>query len=538
MPEGKINQKRKVALIILDGWGIGPAWGGNAITQAKVRNFDLWWRTYTHTSLLASGEAVGLPAGTAGNSETGHLNIGAGRVVPQDLVFINNLIKSGQFFKNQKILAAFEHAKKNNSALHLMGLVGRGHVHSDINHLFSLLKMAKENQLTKVYLDLFTDGRDSDPESALGVFEDIECKLKEIGVGKISSICGRYFALDRDKNWGRTSRTYNVLTKGEANISPSSREAISRSYLREVSDEYIIPTLIADKPENKIIISDNDAVIFFNFRPDRARQLSQAFLEQKIPAISDRKILNNIYFLTFVNRDQHPIGIMAFQPEEIKNSLAEVVSNAGFSQFHIAETEKYAHVTYFIDGGREKPFPREYHQMIPSPKVSTYDLTPTMSAGKITDSLISNAGKNFDLIICNYANADMVGHVGNFYAAVQAIEFIDFCLERLIKILLLHNYTVAITSDHGNAEEMINPKTNQSQTEHTSNPVPFMIISKEIEIGKKPLLSGGSLSNIAPTLLQILEISKPAEMTAESLFAKVPVSKNNQEKWNKIPTNQ
>ncbi len=502
----------------MDGWGIGPAWGGNAIMAAKTRNMDIWWRTYTHTSLLASSEAVGLPTNTAGNSETGHLNIGAGRIVPQDLVFINNFIKDGSFFKNPNILAAFEHAKKNNSALHLMGLVGTGHVHSDIDHLYQLLKMAKDNQVQKVYLDLFTDGRDSDPESGLGVVENIAQKIKEIGVGQITTICGRYFAMDRDKNWGRTSRAYNAMVMGEARESASTRDAISRSYLRSTTDEFIEPHLIADKPGEKILISDNDSVIFFNYRPDRARQISLAFTDQKIPAMADRKILKNCYFVTFVNRDPSPLGIMAFEADEIKNTLAETISKAGITQFHIAETEKYAHVTYFIDGGREKPFPGEYRMVIPSPKVATYDLSPAMSAQLLADSIIKNVDKNFGLIICNFANADMVGHAGNFYATTQAIEYVDLILEKLVNTLLIHNYSIAITSDHGNAEESINPKTNQPNTEHTTNPVPFVIISKEMEIARKKMISTGGLCNIAPTILEIMGIPKPAEMTSTSLF--------------------
>lgn len=486
--------------------------------QAKTRNMDIWWRTYTHTAVLASGAAVGLPPNTAGNSETGHLNIGAGRVIPQDLVFINNFIKDGSFFTNPKILAAFEHVKKNNSALHLMGLVGTGHVHSDINHLYQLLKMAKDNQVEKVYLNLFTDGRDSDPESGLGIFENITQKLKEIGVGRITSICGRYFAMDRDKNWGRTSRAYNAMVMGEAKESLTIRDAISQSYLHNTTDEFIEPQLIVGESNQKITIEDNDSVIFFNYRPDRARQIAYAFSNQKIPQLDDRKILNNLYFVTFVNRDPSPIGILAFDAEEIKKTLAEVVSNAGLTQFHIAETEKYAHVTYFIDGGREEPFPGEFRMVISSPKVATYDLAPAMSAEKVADSIINNAGKNFNLIICNFANADMVGHAGNFYATVQAIEYIDLYLGKLVNSLLMHNYTIVIISDHGNAEESINPKTNQPNTEHTTNPVPFVIISKEIEIAKKPLIQNGALANVAPTILEIMDLQKPPEMTAKSLF--------------------
>jgi len=511
---------RKVALIILDGWGIGPAWGGNAIIQAQTKNIDLWWRNYAHTSILASGEAVGLPANTAGNSETGHLNIGAGRIVPQDLVFINNLIADGSFDKNDKILAAFEHCKKNHSSLHLMGLVGNGRVHSNIGHLFKLLEIAKENGLKDICLDLFTDGRDSESESAMAIFEKVNYKLKELGVGRITSICGRFFAMDRDKNWGRISRTYNALTKGEASTYESVRDAISKSYLRNISDEFIEPCLITGKSNQRKIISDNDALILFNFRPDRSRQISYAFTNAVIKAMPDRKILKNLYFATFVNRDPHPIGIPVFNATEIKNSLAEIVSNNNLFQFHIAETEKYAHVSYFIDGGQEKPFPNEHRILVPSVKVKTYDLAPTMSAKKITDTVIANLNRNYNLIVCNYANADMVGHSGNFYATVQAIESVDQNVGKLVDSLLLHNYTVVVTADHGNAEEMLTARTKAPQSEHSCNPVPFIIVSKEIELAKARLKTGGSLSNIAPTILEIIGLEKPAEMTAESLLTK------------------
>jgi len=513
--------KSKVALIILDGWGVGPPWGGNAIIQAETPTMDYYWRRCPHTTLLAASEAVGLPPDSSGNSETGHLNIGAGRVVLQDLPFINTQIKNGSFFKNQNILRAFEHVKRNNSNLHLMGLISNGCVHADVSHLFSLVKMAKDNEITRVCLDLFTDGRDSDQNSALGIFDKVNYKLKEIGAGRITSICGRYFAMDRDKNWGRTSRAYQALTKGEAETSKSTRDAISKAYLRNISDEYIEPNIIIDENDNKTIINDNDSLILFNYRPDRSRQISKAFSPELLPELADRKILKNICFVTFVTREQNPVGIVAFNPKEIKNSLAETISNLGLKQFHIAETEKYAHVTYFINGGKEKPYPGEDNLMIPSPKVRTYDLAPQMSASKISEKLIVAASHNYDLLVCNYANADMVGHVGNYYAAVQAVEYVDQFLGKVINNLFKYNYTLVVTADHGNAEEMLNPKTNKPQTEHTKNPVPFIIISKQIEIARSRLLTGGALANVAPTILEIMGIEKPKEMTAESLIAKV-----------------
>lgn len=510
--------KARVALIILDGWGIAPPWGGNAITVAKTTNMDYWWRVCPKTTLSASGEAVGLPSVASGNSETGHLNIGAGRIVAQDLPYINEMIKNGSLARNPQILDAFEHVKKNNSSLHLMGLVGNGHIHSDISHLFALLKIAKDNGMQRVYLDLFTDGRDSEQNSALNVFENLTKKIKEIGIGEVSSICGRYFAMDRDGNWGRTSRAYNALIKGEAEVFSSARDLISKSYQRDITDEYIEPAIITGEGGKKNLITDNDAVVFFNYRPDRVRQLAKAFMPGAIKELPDRKILKNLYFLTFVNREPHPIGISVFPPRLIKNTLAEVVSKAGLTQFHIAETEKYAHVTYFIDGGREQPFPGEQRLLVPSPKVSTYDLTPAMSAEKIAQKIISVVFVDFDLIIANFANPDMVGHVGNFYAAVQAVEAVDRCLGKVVPALLKNNYYIIITADHGNAEDMLNVQTNEPHTEHTKNPVPFILISKNLEIAGIRLRPGGVLANIAPTILELMGISKPGEMTASSLI--------------------
>ena len=513
-----MKEKARVALIILDGWGLAPPWGGNAITAAKTSNMDYWWRICPKTTLAASGESVGLPSVASGNSETGHLNIGAGRIVPQDLPYINRMIKDGMLAKNPKILAAFEHVKKNDSSLHLMGLAGYGHIHSDISHLFALLKMARDNGIERIYLDLFTDGRDSEQSAALNVFENLSKKINEIGIGRISSVCGRYFAMDRDGNWGRTSRAYNALTKGEAEIFTTTREAISKSYQKNITDEYIKPAVIVGDDGKKNLITDNDAVIFYNYRPDRVRQLARAFMPGKIKELPDRKIIKNLYFLTFVNREPHPIGISAFSPRLIKNTLAEVVSRAGLTQFHIAETEKYAHVTYFINGGREQPFPAEKHFLVPSPKVTTYDLTPAMSAEKVAAKIVSIVFNNFDLIIANFANADMVGHVGNFYATVQAVEEVDRCLGKIVPALLKNNYYIILTADHGNAEDMLNVQTNEPHTEHTKNPVAFILISKNLEMAGVRLRPEGVLANIAPTILELMGIPKPAEMTASTLI--------------------
>ncbi len=514
--------KEKAALIILDGWGIAPSWGGNAITSARTPFFDRLWRSYPHSILSASGESVGLPKGVAGNSETGHINIGAGRIVIEDLPYINSMIKSGEFFNNEKILGAMSHVKKNNSNLHLMGLVGNGFVHSDINHLFYLLQIAKKNDLKNVYLDLFLDGRDSDPNSALGIIGEIERKIKRIGVGKISSVCGRFFAMDRDHNWGRTSRAFNALTRGEAEVFSSASEAISNAYSKGISDEFIEPALIGVN-EAPIPVFDNDALIFFNFRPDRAKQISSVFSDQKIPDMPDRKILTNLYFLTFAIHDPRPIGIAAFPERHVEQPLAEIISKNNLKQLHIAETEKYAHVSYFLNGGREKPFPGETQIVIPSPKVRTYNLKPEMSAPLISAKILSVIDNNFDFIVVNYANADMVGHCGNFYSAVQAIEAVDSELKKLVENLFHYNYTICITADHGNAEEMVNKTTKHPHTEHTINPVPFILVSKKMELLRSKLYSQGILGNVAPTILEIMGISCPSVMTEKSLFYKSKV---------------
>jgi len=510
----------KAALIILDGWGIGPPWGGNVIMQAKTPNMDFWWRKFPHSKLQASGEFVGLPAETGGNSETGHLNIGAGRVVPQDLPYINQEIKNGNFFKNKLIINVFDHVKKNKSNLHIMGLAGNGHVHSDLKHLYTLLKMAKDNGVSEVYLDLFTDGRDSEPNSALAIFESISDKIKQIGIGKISFICGRSFSMDRNRNWGKTSRAYNALTKGEAETTPSSRECISKFYLKSISDEYIEPRLITKNGEGKNTINDNDGLIFFNFRPDRARQISQAFTTEQIKELPDRKIIKNLHFVTFVSRDPKVYGNQVFKPEEIRNTISEVIYTNKLKQLHVAETEKYAHVTYFLNGGREKPWPEEYQYLIPSPKVPTYDIAPRMSADLISKLIITNCNKDFGFIVINYANPDMVGHSGNYYATVQAVEAVDENIGNIATSLLQHDYVIFIVGDHGNAEEMLYASSNQPQTEHTSNPVPFIVLSKKLDIAKKHL-SDGALCDVAPTILSVMGIAVPQEMTGKNLISNI-----------------
>ena len=511
---------KKTALIVLDGWGIGMPWGGNAIMQARTPNIDLWWRRYPHSKLQASGEAVGLPSGTSGNSETGHLNLGAGRIIPQDLPFINRAIKNGDFFKNKEIISCFQHVKKHKSTLHIMGLVGGGHVHSDLDHLFALLKMAKDNGIDTVYLNLFTDGRDSDPNSALSVVEKISKRIIDIGVGRITSIIGRSFSMDRNNNWGKTSRAYNALTLGHAEIAKNPRECISGFYLRNISDEFIEPTLISDDGVDKYLIKDNDGLIFFNFRPDRSRQISRAFSNEKINEMPDRKILNNLFFVTFVTRDPKVYGRQAFIPPEIKNSLSEVFYFNKLKQLHVSETEKYAHVTYFFNGGREQPWPGEVQYLIPSPKVPTYDYAPRMSADSISRFVVRNISKNYDFIIINFANGDMVGHSGNYYATVQAIEAVDENLGIVVNALLHHNYTIFIVADHGNAEDMLNPKSNQPYTEHSSNPVPFIVLSKELEIARLRLIDG-ALCDVAPTILSIMQIPIPTEMTGKKLISTI-----------------
>lgn len=548
----KLKEKQiPIVLIVVDGWGIAPASPGNAFTLAKTPNIDALLKNYPNCRLACSGEDVGLPKGQAGNSEVGHLNLGAGRIVYQDLPKINISIADGSFSKNSSLLKAITHVKENNSKLHLIGLAGLGGVHSYLEHLYALLWLCKEQQVESdgVYLHLFTDGRDSSPKSARDCIAKIENKCKALGIGKIASIAGRYYAMDRDNHWDRTQKTYELLTEGKAEISSSALETIEKSYKSGRTDEFITPTVMVDKNKKPLgLISDNDAVIFFNFRADRARQLTAAFavsdfshlmlqrmLYQKISqdyshkilpkagntvtTFKRKKVLKNLFFVTMTQYDTSlPVSAIAFEPTSVDWPLAAIFSSKSLHQFHIAETEKYPHVTYFFNGRREDPFPYEDRAIIPSPSVPTYDLKPEMSAREVSNELLKRLSLNlYYFAIVNFANLDMVGHTGSIPAAINAVEEVDKCIGEIVKNTLLINGSCIVTSDHGNIENMINLSTGGIDTEHSINPVYCVIASKELK-GKGKVLRDGRLSDVAPTILSISHLPKSQEMTGNSLF--------------------
>lgn len=518
-----INNKYPFVLCILDGWGIAPSWGGNAIASADTPNFNKLLRSWPNTTLLASGQAVGLPEGSPGNSEAGHLNIGAGRKVHQDQTVIDTQIDNGKFYDNKVLIGAFTHAKENNSNVHILGLLSKTGTHAHINHLYALLNLAKKLNFNRVYIHLFSDGRDSDPLSGIELIDEVEKKIAEIGVGWIASIGGRYYSMDRDNRWGRTARAYNYLVRGEAEKESHPRQVFAKSYSEGVSDEFIEPKLIVSRNHQTELVSDNDSIILFNFRTDRIRQLTKAFISDDLPEFQDRKKLKDLYFVSF---DMYGNGysdkvFRPFAPDGIENPLARILSNAKIKQFHIAETEKYPHVTYFINGGKETPFLGEEDLAIPSPNVKTYDLTPKMSAELVTNTLVEKIKKNeADFYLVNFANPDMVGHSGNLKATEQAVGFVDKMLAKLLNEISNQNGNIFITADHGNAEQMVNPSSGQPDTEHTTNPVPFIMAGRSI--GKNRILAtNGSIWNITPTILDFLEIRKPEELSSsESLIIK------------------
>ena len=507
--------KKPVMLMILDGFGIAKASDGNAVSLAKKPNFDRLIKEYPHSTLEASGMAVGLPEGQMGNSEVGHLNIGAGRIVYQELTRITKAIADGEFFENEELLKAMKNAKENNSALHLMGLLSDGGVHSHINHLKGLLEFAKKEGLTKVYVHAFMDGRDVAPSSGKEFIEKTEEMMKEIGVGKIATISGRYYAMDRDNRWERVELAYNAIVRGTGNTANSAIEAIEESYKNDKTDEFVVPTVILENGEPTATVKSGDSVVFFNFRPDRARELTRALTQKDFDGFNAEKL--DLTFVTMTQYDKTFEGVMvAFKPQTLKNTLGEFVANKGLNQLRIAETEKYAHVTFFFNGGVEKPNKNEDRALIASPKVATYDLKPEMSAYEVTEELIKRIDSDkYDMIILNYANPDMVGHTGVIPAAVKAIETVDECLGKIADKILEKNGSLFITADHGNAEVMIDPETGAPFTAHTTDPVPFVWVSNDAK-GKS--LENGKLSDIAPTMLHEMGLEAPEEMTGHSLI--------------------
>ena len=507
--------KKPVMLMILDGFGIAKASDGNAVSLAKKPNFDRLIKEYPHSTLEASGMAVGLPEGQMGNSEVGHLNIGAGRIVYQELTRITKAIADGEFFENEELLKAMKNAKENNSALHLMGLLSDGGVHSHINHLKGLLEFAKKEGLTKVYVHAFMDGRDVAPSSGKEFIEKTEEMMKEVGVGKLATISGRYYAMDRDNRWERVELAYNAIVRGTGNTANSAMEAIEESYKNDKTDEFVVPTVILENGNPIAKVKSGDSVVFFNFRPDRARELTRALTQKDFDGFKAEKL--DLTFVTMTQYDKSFEGVMvAFKPQTLKNTLGEFVANKGLNQLRIAETEKYAHVTFFFNGGVEKPNENEDRALIASPKVATYDLKPEMSAYEVTDELLKRIDSDkYDMIILNYANPDMVGHTGVIPAAVKAVETVDECLGKVADKILEKNGSLFITADHGNAEVMIDPETGAPFTAHTTDPVPFVWVSND---AKGKTLEDGKLSDIAPTMLNEMGLKAPEEMTGHSLI--------------------
>jgi 2,3-bisphosphoglycerate-independent phosphoglycerate mutase len=508
----KVNNT-PIVLIVLDGFGYSAEREGNAIALARTPHFDEWYKEYPNTLIEASGQYVGLKAGQMGNSEVGHLNIGAGRVVRMDTSRIDHAIETGEFFRNDILIQAMEHAKSRASALHFIGLVSHGGVHSSQEHLYALLRMARERNVDRVFVHAFLDGRDTAPDSGAVYVAELLDKMREYAIGRVASIVGRYYAMDRDKRWERTEQAYRLLRYGEGSARRDPVEAIRESYGYGVTDEFVKPILIVDDNAPVATIRDGDSVIFFNFRSDRARQITRAFTEDDF-TFFDRGPKPEIRFTCMTYYDRQFLLPVAFGPEHHDRILADVFADAGLKNLRIAETEKYAHVTFFFNGGVEPVFSGEERILIPSPRVATYDLQPEMSAYGITDEVVSQIGsERFDAVIMNYANADMVGHTGNLEATIKAIEVIDECLGRVVAATRAKGGTVIITADHGNAEQMIDPVTGQIFTAHTTNPVPVILIDEN----RRKLREGGSLRDIAPTMLGVLGLPKPEQMTGQDL---------------------
>lgn len=501
--------KKPVALIIMDGFGYNPDDYGNAIKAANTPNLDKYMQG-PHTIIGASGLDVGLPDGQMGNSEVGHTNIGAGRIVYQMLVKISKSIKDGDFFENKALLDAMNNCKEKNSALHLMGLLSPGGVHSHMEHLFGLVEMAKKNGLEKVYVHAFLDGRDVPPSSAAEFMEETVAELNKIGLGKIATISGRFYAMDRDNAWDRVEKAYSALVYREGIQETDPVQAIKNSYANEVTDEFMLPTVI----EDGAAIAPNDSVVFFNFRPDRARQLTRAFVDPEFSGFERKNGYFPVHFVCMAQYDAAmPNVSVAFPPEQLTMTLGEYLSKSGKTQLRIAETQKYAHVTFFFNGGEEKQFEGEDRILIKSPDVETFDMKPEMSAFEVTDAVVDaiNSDK-YDVIILNYANCDMVGHTGIFDAAKTAVEAVDTCVGRMVDAILAKGGAALITADHGNADKMY--ETDGSAfTAHTTNPVPFIVVGADCE-----LRDGGVLADIAPTILQLVELPQPTEMTGKSLI--------------------
>ena len=507
--------KRLTMLMILDGFGINEKTEGNAVKLANIPHLNDILTKNPNTIIHTSGLAVGLPEGQMGNSEVGHTNIGAGRIVYQDLAKITKQIEEGNFFSTPEFVKAIEYCKEHNSKLHIMGLLSDGGVHSHNRHLYALLELAKRKDFENVYIHCFMDGRDTPPASGEGYISELEEKIKEKGVGQIATISGRFYSMDRDKRWERVKQAYDAIVNGEGEKATSPIVAIEESYQKEVFDEFVKPTVITNVNGDPIAkIEENDSVIFFNFRPDRARELTRAIVDKEFDGFETKKM--NTYFVCMTPYDETMPNVeIAYKKEELKNTFGEYISRNGLKQLRIAETEKYAHVTFFFNGGEEKQYEGEDRILVPSPKVETYDLKPEMSAYEVCDKVVEAIkSEKYDSIILNFANPDMVGHTGSIEAAIKALEAIDECVQKVVEAIESVNGVLLITADHGNCEQMIDYETGEPHTAHTTNPVPLAIVG--LPSNKK--IKEGRLADLAPTMLDIMGLAKPDEMTGESLL--------------------
>jgi len=517
---------KPLTLIILDGWGYSEDPRYNAILTAKTPVWDQLWNNKPHTLISASGAGVGLPGDQMGNSEVGHLNLGAGRVVYQEFTRISRAIRTGSFFTNRTLVHLTEAVVENNKALHIMGLLSSGGVHSHESHIHAMVELAVKQGVKKIYVHAFLDGRDTPPKSALSSIEAMESKFKELGGGQFGSLIGRYYALDRDRRWTRVAKAYNLITEGKATFEAADAiSALDMAYARGETDEFVQATAIIAKDQKPITIEDGDGMIFMNFRSDRARALTEAFINPQFDSFEKSRNINLVEFVSLTEYKKDFNLPTAFPAELLKNTLGGYLATLGLRQLRIAETEKYAHVTFFLNGGRDEPFYGESRILVDSPGVSTYDKQPEMSAVEVTDKLVDAiTNENYDVIICNFANADMVGHSGNFDATVTAIETLDSCLNRVWEALQSVDGEMLVTADHGNAELMHDDKTNQPHTAHTTNPVPL------IYVGRPAIFSSqGSLADIAPTMLDLLNLPIPTEMSGHSLLRLQAVSKTSEE---------
>lgn len=522
----KSKKSKPVVLAILDGWGIAQESSGNAIRLAKTPNFNYLTGKYPAFVLQGSGKAVGLPWGEMGNSEVGHMNIGLGKIAYQTLPLISESIWNGKFFENAVLLKAIAHTKKYKSKIHLLGLVSSGGVHSYIDHLYALLDLFKKEKVENFYIHVILDGRDTRYDEGINIIARLQERLEIIGKGKIATLSGRFYAMDRDNHWERTEKAYLAMTQGVCDETCEDPYlAIKKSYQKKIYDEEFVPTVITIDKKPVAKIEDDDAVIFFNFRGDRARQLTESFVLPAFENFNRPRYLQNLFFITFTEYKKGLPVEVAFNFDEPTPPLGKIISDAGLTQYHIAETEKYAHVTYFFNGGQEKPFKGEDRGLIPSPRVSSYDEKPEMGAYEITNNLIEAIKLDkYDFVVVNYANLDMVGHTGNLEATIKAAEVVDECLGNLVKTVLAKDGVILVTADHGNAEELVNLQTGEIDKEHSMNPVPFVLVGKQWEKAKakeidlSTLKSSGVLADIAPTILKIMGLEKPKTMTGYSII--------------------